>query len=140
MATKQGYEGQLFVGTAGSTAASQVTNCEDLSYDNDLEKVETTVRGAGTSIPLKSEDPVCLGATITWSMFEKTTDTLLTSILAAARTGALLAIRTKSYSSGTGFDGDCSIVATHEMTLKGASKHNFTATPSTANRDWLPNS
>lgn len=139
MATYNGYQGQIYVGTAGSTASSQLLNVEDLNYDNDLEKVETTVRGDGLSIPLKSEDPVCLGASVTWSMFNKSSDTLLTSCLAAARTGALIAVRTKSYASGTGFDGDMTLTVTHEQTLKGASKYNFTGAPSTSLRDWLPN-
>jgi len=140
MADKSGYQGILYHGTAGSTAATQVTGCEDLNYNNELERVETTVRGDGSSIPKKVEVPVALGAEITWSMFLTTTDTSLTAFVAAARTGAAIALRTKSYASGTGFDGDCTLTMTHEMTLKGASKFNFTAAPTdSAGRTWLPN-
>jgi hypothetical protein len=70
---------------------------------------------------------VALKPTITWSMLLKTGDTTLTALLAAARTGAAVALRTKSYTSGLGFDGDCTLGVTHEMTLKGQSKFNFTA-------------
>jgi len=140
MANKSGYQGLLYHGTAGTTAATLITNCEDLNYDTEQEKVETTTRGDGTAIPKKVEDVVALGATITWSMFLKTTDTSLTTLVAAARTGTAVAIRTKSYDTGLGFDGDCNISVTHEMTLKGASKFNFTATPTdTAGRAWSPN-
>lgn len=138
--TRMGYEGRLFVDAAGATATTQVTNIEDLNYDNPLERVETTTRGDGTSLPKKSEKPVTMGAEVTWSMFHKDGDATLTTILAAARAGSLLAIRTKSYASGTGFDGDCSIEVRHEKTLKGASKYNFTATPCDDLRAWTANS
>lgn len=137
--TRMGYEGQLFVGTAGSTGATQVTNAEDLNYDNPMEKVETTTRGDGTSLPKKSEKPVSIGAEITWTMLHKDGDSVLTTILAAARAGSLLAVRTKSYSAGTGFDGDCTIEVRHEKTLKGQSKYSFTATPCDDLRAWSAN-
>lgn len=129
MAKKRGYEGQLYYGTAGSTATNQLLNVEDLSYQTEPELIETTVRGLGTSVPVKVEDSVALAATITWSMLLDATDTHLTALIAASRTGAAVALRTKSYSSGLGFDGDCIVQATHEMTLKGQSKVNFTASP-----------
>jgi hypothetical protein len=139
VATKSGYEGILYYGTAGSTAATQVVNCEDLNYDTDLEKVETTTRGDGATLPKKSEKPVAIGATITWGMLMKTGDATLTALIAAARTGANVALRTKAHSTGTGFDGDCTVTVTHEMTLKGQSKFNFTATPNDELRAWSPN-
>lgn len=140
MADKSGYQGQIFYGTAGTTAATQLTNVEDLNYNTDVELVETTTRSDGSSIPKKVEVPVGLTAEITWAMFMTTTDTSLTALIAAARTGAAVAIRTKSYSSGLGFDGDCTLSVTHEMTLKGASKFNFKASPTdSAGRTWSAN-
>lgn len=125
--TSSGYQGQLFYGTAGGTAAQQVTNCVDLNYDTEPERAETTVRGAGTAVPVVTSKTVALKPVITWSMLQKSGDTVLTALLAAARTGAAVALRTKSFASGTGFDGDCTLGVTHEMTLKGESKYNFTA-------------
>lgn len=140
MADKSGYQGVIYYGTAGSTAATQITNVEDLNYNTDIEKVETTTRGDSTSIPKKVEVPVTLTAEITWSMFMSTTDATLTALVAAERTGTPVAIRTKSYASGTGFDGDCILSLTNEMTLKGQHKFNFTASPTdSAGRTWLPN-
>lgn len=129
MAKKSGYQGILYYGAAGSTAATQLTNVEDLNYDTQPEKVETTTRGDGSSVPIKTEDVVAIDATITWSMLLDTSDTSLTALVAAARTGAAVALRTKSYSSGLGFDGDCTVAVTNELTLKGQNKFNFTATP-----------
>lgn len=130
MATRySGYQGQLFYGTAGATAATQVTNCEDLNYDNEAERASTTVRGTGATPPINTSKVVALSAVITWSMLMKSDDATLTALLAAQRTGAAVALRTKSYASGTGFDGDVTLSVTHEMTLKGQSKFNFTAEP-----------
>lgn len=137
--TRRGYEGLIYYGVAGATAATLITNCEDLNYSNPSEKIETTTRGDSSTPPKKSEKVVGIGAEITWSMMRKDGDATLAALLAAERTGALVALRTKDYSSGTGFDGDCSLSVTHEMTLKGQSKFNFTATPCDDLRDWQPN-
>jgi hypothetical protein len=128
MAKPPGYKGKLYVGTAGSTAGTEVTTIEDLQYDTEAEKVETTVRGDGSAAPIVTEVVVAIKPTITFSMFEKSDDANLTTFRAAARTGAAIALRTKAHSSGLGFDGDAVLSVTHEMTLKGASKYNFTAT------------
>lgn len=123
-----GYQGELYYGTAGSTATTQVTNCEDLNYDTEPTRAETTVRGVGGStVPIETSKVVSLKPVLTWSMLMKSDDTTLTALLAAARTGAAVALRTKSYASGLGFNGDATLGVTHEMTLKGQSKFNFSA-------------
>lgn len=127
--TRRGFEGQLFYGTAGSTASTQITNCEDLDYDIDPEKAETTERGAGTNVPIKTERVVALGVTITWKMYNKPADTTLAALRAAASTGAAVALRTKSYSSGTGYDGDVTLSCKNSKPLKGMAMFEFTATP-----------
>lgn len=127
-AVRMGYEGQLFYGTAGSQAATQVTNCVDLEYNTEPEKGETTVRGAGTSPPIVTERVTALKPTITWRMLNKPADTTLAALIAAARAGTAVALRTKSYSSGTGFDGDCTVSVNHGAPLKGEQTFEFVAT------------
>lgn len=134
MPTRAGYEGLLYYGTAGSTAATLLTNVEDLNYDTQPDKAETTIRGDGTAAPIKTDKVVAIGATITWSMLNKTTDTNLIALIAAARTGAIVALRTRAASTLLGYDGDVTLAVTHEMTLKGISKFNFTATANDENR------
>lgn len=126
--TRMGWEDQLYYGAAGSTAATQVTNCEDLDYNLDPEKGETTVRGAGTSIPIVTEKVTALKPTITWKMLNKPNDTTLAALIAAAKTGAAVALRTKSYSSGLGFDGDVTLGFKKGAPLKGQGVFEFTAT------------
>lgn len=127
--TKMGYEGQLFYGTAGATGSTLVTNCVDLNYDQDPERGDTTVRGDGTSPPIVTSKVTGLKPQITWKMLNKTTDSTLTALLAAAFTGAAVALRTKSYSSGKGFDGDCTLGVKFGAPLKGEATFEFTAEP-----------
>jgi len=129
MATKAGYEGLLYCGTAGTTATTLLQNVEDLNYDNDVEKIPISTRGDGTAVPIKAEKAVEIGATISWGMLLKTADTNMLNLIALARAGTPVALRTKSFSTGKGYDGDAVLTVSHEMTLKGQSKFNFTATP-----------
>lgn len=128
-ATRMGYEGQLLYGTAGSTAGTLVTNCVDLDYDTPSEKAPTTVRGAGTSPPITTERVTGLSASITWKMLNKPADATLAALVAAARTGAAVALRTKSYSAGTGYDGDATLSVKNGMPIKGEQVFEFSATP-----------
>jgi hypothetical protein len=132
--TKMGFEGQLFYGTAGSTAATQVTNCRDISYNVDIETGETTTRGDGSAPPIKTERVTGRMVDLSWQMLNKTTDTTLTALIAAAVAGTPVAIRTKSYSSGLGFDGDVILKFKLNKPLKGEQTYDWTATPNDDNR------
>lgn len=135
-----GYRGIVLWGTAGSTAGTQITRAEDLNYDTAAEKTETTTRGDGTAPPIVTEETVARKPTITFSLIHKDGDATQIALLAAARVGdVLVAMRTKSHSTGTGYDGDMSLSVTHELTLKGQSKYNFTGTASDRNRAPLLN-
>lgn len=129
----QGYKAILYYGTAGSTAATQVTNCEDLQYNIDPEKGETTTRGDGSSVPLKYERVTALGAEVTWKMVDKV-DSTLSALRAAAATGAAVAIKVLNKSGGTGFDGDVTLRVSAPFPLKGITMFEFTATPTDENR------
>lgn len=127
--TKMGYEGLLYYGTAGSTASTLLTNCVDLDYQQEPQKGETTVKGTGTSPPIETERVTSIKVTITWKMLNKPADTSLAALRAAGSTGAPVALRTKDYSSGTGFDGDCTVSVKNGAPLKGEQTFEFTATP-----------
>lgn len=129
MASKSGYHGRLFYGTAGSTAATQVTNCVDLDYTTEPTKAPTTVRGAGTSVPIETEDVVALKASVTWNMVLKDDDATLVLLIAAARTGAAVALRTRSYATGLGYDGDMTLSVKNGMALNGQNTFDFVGTP-----------
>lgn len=135
-----GYKGILYYGTAGSTAATQVTNCIDLNYDTTVTKVSTMTRGDGSGPPIAYEEPVSRANVITWSMLHKASDTTLTALRAAARVGDVaVALRLKSDSTGTGPDGDYTVSCVQDMTLSGQNIYNFTATPTDRTRVVSPN-
>lgn len=140
MATPMGYEAILYYGSAGSTAATQLTNCQDLEYSLDPEKGETTVRGTGSSVPIVTSRVTAIKPQITWKMIYKTGDASLTALRAAAATGAAVALRYVPVSGGTGFDGDCTLSIKNGAPLKGDQTFEFTAEPTDETRTPLLNS
>lgn len=128
--TRMGFEGQLFIGTAGSTAATQVLNATDITETYGNEKGNTTVRGAGTSVPIQTEDVSLLTFQLEWTMIYDTDDSVLTTIMGHAVAGTGFAVRTKDYSSGAGFDGDGTVTVTKGKPLNGEQTRQFTFTPS----------
>jgi len=135
-ARKMGYEGQLFYGAAGSTASTQITNALDLNYAYGPAFEDITVRGDGSSVPVEEEAPVSIVLEdLSWSMIEDSSDTTLAALKAAAAAGTLIAIRTKSYSSGTGFDGDVYVKCKQGAPLKGKQTFDFSCSkPNQKNR------
>lgn len=127
---KMGFEGQVFQGATGSTATNQITNITDVSYNLDIEEGNTTVRGAGSSVPIETMDPTVLKTTIEFTMINDITDTILAALRAAAFGGTGIALRLKDYSAGKGFDGDVFLKCEHGEPIKGEQTFKFTATPS----------
>jgi hypothetical protein len=121
-----GYEAQLYYGTAGTTAATQITNAIDVDYNLDPERGDTTTRGTGSSPPVVTSRITAIKPTVTFKMLNKPADTTLASLITASTTGAAVAIRTKSYSSGLGFDGDMTLAMKEGAPLKGEGTFEFT--------------
>jgi hypothetical protein len=122
-----GYETQLFYGTAGTTAATQITNAVDVDYNLDPERGDTTTRGDGSSVPIVTSRVTALKPTITFKMLHKPADTTLAALIAASKAGSPVAMRTKSYSSGSGYDGDVTLSFKESAPLKGEGSFEFTA-------------
>lgn len=125
--TRMGYEAQLFYGTPGSSATNQIENAVDVDYNLDPQRGPTTTRGDGLSVPIESSRVTSLKPTVTWKMLNKPADTILASLLAAAATGAAVALKTKSFSSGKGFDGDVTLSFKEGAPLNGEGTFEFTA-------------
>ena len=95
MATKKmGYESLLYYGAAGSTAATQITNCRDVNYNVTPQTAPTTVKGAGSSPPIETVRVVGRQAQLTWTMLDKSDDSTLTALRAAAANGTIFAAHT----------------------------------------------
>ncbi len=119
MAKKMGYQGLLYYGTKGSTAATLLSNRVDCSYDTDVEVGSTTSAGDGTAVPINTGEATALTAKLTFNMIIDTSDTARIALEAATKTGNPVALRFIPYSGGTGLDADCVIKATQGAPLKG---------------------
>jgi len=126
---KMGFEGLIYYGAVGSTASTQLTNTRDISISTDPEYGDTTVRGAGTSVPINTQMPTSLGWSCDFNMIEKSDDTSLAALKTAVSAGSPIALRMIDYSGGKGFDGDVYLSQKQGKPLKGESTHDFTATP-----------
>ena len=134
MSTRMGFEGSILYGTAGSTAATVITNSRDIAYNLDPEKGTTTVRGASVDPPIVMERVTSLGITIEWTMLNIDTDSTLADLLTAAYAGNEVALRTLDRSAGKGFDGDVTVSVQHGAPIGGEQTFVFSATPSAESR------
>lgn len=133
---KMGFEGLIYYGVAGSTAATQLTNNRDITYNMTTEKGNTTVRGTGASPPIQTESVTLRVASIEFTQLNKADadDASLASMKTAAYGGTVIALRTKDYSAGKGFDGDVILEVSHPYLLAGEQVVTFTAVPTYATR------
>lgn len=129
-----GFEGELFYGVAGSTAATRISNSRDITVDFTTEKGDTTVRGDGTAPPINTSRVTARGMTITFQMLVKSDDTTFAALMTAAAAGTPVAIRSKAYSTGLGYDGDMVLDWNHGKPLRGEQTIDFTGTPNDDNR------
>lgn len=127
--TKMGFEGILYYGVAGSTASTQITNCRDVTLSYTPEKGDTTVRGDGSGPVVNSSRVVAIGHTLSFNMVNKSDDSTLAALLAAAAAGTPVALRGKDYSSGKGPDFDYTLEVSNGQPFKGEQTFDFTAEP-----------
>lgn len=127
--TKMGFEGLIYYGGAGSTASTLLENTTDISYNITPDKGSTRVRGDSSGPPIHTEDVTGLVAEIEWTMIEDDTDSALEALKTAAALGDPVAIRTESFASGKGYDGDMTLTMKEGMPLQGEETVAFTGTP-----------
>jgi len=117
----------------GATATNLVTTVHgDVTYNFDMSTGKTTVRRDGTQIPIETEDVTLRKVSIEFTMANDVTDTSLQQLLAAAVAGTALAVRTKDYAAGKGYDGDMVFKMEHGEPLEAEQTYKFTGTPSRA--------
>jgi len=111
MPKTMGYQGLVYVGTAGSTASTQILQRVDVSYDIGVQTGSTTAAGDGTSVPIETGEATSLKPSIEFNMIVDTNDAVVTTIMAAVATGAPIALRYIRSSGKLGFDCDCVVSA-----------------------------
>jgi hypothetical protein len=137
---KMGFEGKLYLGTTGSTAATLLENVTDVTITLDVEKGNTTVRGDGSVPPINTEAVTIRSWSCQWTMINDINDASLTTLKSAAALATSVAIRTKDHITGTGFDGDCYITMENGQPLRGEQTFQFTAVPNRNTRTPTLNS
>jgi hypothetical protein len=127
--TRMGFEGRIYRGTAGTTASTEMLSATDVSTSITPKKATTMTRGAGTAPPMETERVVSIGLSIEWTLLNKSGETHLDTLRAAAAAGTPVALRLKDYANGKGFDGDVTLEVKEGMPLGGEASYQFTATP-----------
>lgn len=127
-----GFEGILYYGAPGSTAATQITNCKDITITRDVERGNTTVRGDSSVAPIETEHVTLRKMQIEWTMLNDSTDTTLEALRVAVATGAAVALRGKDFASGKGPDADFTLSQSDPWPLAGEQAITFTAIPTRA--------
>lgn len=129
---KMGFEGILYYGAAGSTASTQLANVRDIKITRDVERGNTTVRGASDAPPIKTAHVTARMIGLEVTMVNDSTDTSLEAMRVAATDGVAVALRGKDYASGKGPDGDFTLSESEEWNLEGEQVVTFTCEPTRA--------
>ncbi len=119
MAKVMGYEGGLFYGTKGSTAATRINARVDVTYDIGVETGSTTSAGDGTTVPINTGEATALSPSIAFNMVVADDDSAVLALLAAAATGDPIALKYIRATGLLGFDCDCIISTKQGSPLKG---------------------
>lgn len=126
---EMGYQTRLYVGTAGTTASTQVENALDVDYKIATQKGPTTDRGTGGDPPITTENVTQRGVTITWGMNNDPDNAQLLLFQAAAIVGAPISIKVVTGSVAVLFDGDVILEKDYDAPLAGSATYSFTAVP-----------
>ena len=135
-----GFEKVLYIGTAGSTASTQVLDVVNIKVTESVQYGNTISRGAGTSLPRVTKKAVSLEKTVTFNTLNVPANTNLTTIKAAATAetpaSRLIAMKVVDKASGTTeFDADVDISIDRDAQLSAEQDLAFVATVDRSTRN-----
>lgn len=135
---RAGWERQVFIGAAGSTAGTQLLHVTDAAVEKTNERTDESDRGDGTSIPKKHEMVVQRSRQVTFSYRYYDGDTNMATLLAAVHAGTSLAVLVKRRNGGdVEFDGDVTLDYSSPGPLTDGMVIEFTGIPTRdAGREW----
>lgn len=131
--TLMGFEKQVFIGTAGSTAATQVLDLVNVKVTTTPQYGSSTARGDGTTVPHVTKQAVSLETVVTFNSLNVPTNTQLTTMKAAAASttpaSRLVALKVVDVASGaTEFDRDVDLSIDRDAQLTAEQDCAFVAT------------
>jgi hypothetical protein len=131
--TLMGFEKILYIGTAGSTAATQVLDVVNIKVTTAVQYGSSTSRGAGSAVPQVTKRAVSLEKTVTFNTLNVPSNTNLATIKAAARAttplSRLISMKVVDVAAGTTeFDADVDLSIDEDAQLTAEQDCAFTAT------------
>lgn len=126
-----GFEGELYWGTAGSTAATQLTIARDVHYVFTQTYADVTDRASA----IEYSEAVTTKPSLDFEINNDATNAFVAAVRSAAIGRTLIAFRTKDRSGGVGLDGDFFVDLDETQPLKDGQRIKVTCTPSQRNRD-----
>lgn len=126
---KMGFEGLIYYGVAGSTAATLIPETRDMSMTFSTDKGNTTARNADGSVPIETERVTVRKFQFDFQVLNVPDNAVIAALLAASFAGTPVAFRSKDYAAGKGYDGDVVLEHKNAQTLRGEQAIDFTAKP-----------
>lgn len=97
-----GLDGKFYYGTAGSTAATEATNMEDVTVNLSSTEVDITRRGSTWEV----SKTILLSGEVTGTLQKRESDAFMATVESAYLNKTRIAIYAKSGTSGKGLDAD----------------------------------
>jgi hypothetical protein len=125
MTRRIGFEGKLYWGSAGSTAATELTIARDVSFKSEPVLADTSDRA---SIQEHSRATM-VKTSIEFEVNNDNSNSFVAAVRSAAFNGTAIALRMRDYSAGAGVDGDFNVSIDESQPLKDAQRIKVSATP-----------
>lgn len=125
MAKRMGFEGKLLHGSAGTTAATELTIVRDVSYS--FEPTEADVSDRASIIDLV--DVAGIKFSLEFEVNNQDSNAFVAAIRTAAATGGAIALKTLDKTSGYGVDGDFIVKLDESQPLRDRQAIKVTASP-----------
>lgn len=134
-----GFEKVLYIGTAGSTAATQVLDIVNIKVTETPEYGNTISRGDGLTVPRVSKRVVSLDKVVTFNSLNVPDNANLVTIKAAATSetpaSRVIAMKVVDVASGvTEFDADVDLSIDRDAQLSSEQDHAYVSTVDRSHR------
>jgi hypothetical protein len=129
MAKRMGFEGRLYWGAAGSTAATELKIARDVSYKLEPTKVDVSDRNSIVDLV----DAAGIKFTLDFEINNQSTDAFVAAFRTACAAGTAIAFRTRDSASGWGVDGDFIVSDDEGQPLRDAQRIKITCEPTDKN-------
>jgi hypothetical protein len=135
-----GFEKVLYIGTAGTTAATQVLDIVNLKVTETVEYGNTISRGDGLVLPRVSKRAVSLDKVVTFNSLNVPDNSNLVTLKAAATSetpaSRVIALKVVDVASGvTEFDADVDLSIDRDAQLSAEQDHAYVATVDRSHRN-----